>query len=71
MPLNSEERENPKAQKGAKKSGYLETALLVKKLMVFPGFDGLTPGRNLKSVCVSQSRETIDMGTEMDNTYWA
>lgn len=49
MPLNSEERENPKAQKGAKKSGYFETALLVKKLMVFPGLDGLTPGRNLKS----------------------
>ena len=48
MPLNSEERLNPNAEKGAKKSGYLETAGLVKKLMVLPGFAGLTPGRNLR-----------------------
>jgi hypothetical protein len=48
--LNSEERLNPNAEKGAKKSGNLVTTELVKKLMVLPGFDGFTPGRNLNGM---------------------
>lgn len=50
VPLNSEERLNPNAENGAKKSGNFVTAELVKKLIVLPGFDGFTPGRNLNGM---------------------